>query len=121
MIDASLSSSLSSIYSSGSAKSNRIVFSTIPGSPQDLHDIQEQSKPERIFPLSANPSIDTIDTPSITPMIDEQENEHEHVMNSDDDDEHIVLPMDDGQTECKTIEIFRAVRDHCTRFILILS
>lgn len=73
---------------SGSAKSNRIAISTIPGSPQE---IPEQQKCETIYSLSTNPSSDMIDK-----VIDEQEN----IMNSDDDDEQAQMPVDEGQTEC---------------------
>ena len=91
----------SSALFSGSAKSNRIGFSTIPGSPQDDNELQDQQKPENIFPLSANPSADTIDQRPTTPIMDEQE----HLVNSDDDDEQAPIAMDDGQTECKTTRI----------------
>ncbi|CAF0829541.1 unnamed protein product [Rotaria sordida] len=80
---------------SGSAKSNRIGISTIPGSPQEPHEIQEQQKSETIYPLSTNPSSDIIDNPSNIQIIDEQEN----IVNSDDEDEQAQMPVDDGQTE----------------------
>ena len=73
---------------SGSAKSNRIGISTIPGSPQEISDGQ---KCEPIFPLSTNPSSDIIDK-----AMDEQEN----LMNSDDEDEQAQMPVDEEQTEC---------------------
>ena len=79
---------ISSFCSGGSAKSNRIGISTIPGSPQEIHD---QQKCESIFPLSTNPSSDMIEK-----VMDEQEN----LVNSDDDDEQAQMPVDDGQTEC---------------------
>ncbi len=81
-----------SFYFSGSAKSNRIGISTIPGSPQD---ISEQQKCESIYPLSTNPSSDIIDK-----VMDEQEN----LVNSDDEDEQAQMPADDGQAECNQNE-----------------
>ncbi|CAF5187207.1 unnamed protein product, partial [Rotaria magnacalcarata] len=77
---------------SGSAKSNRIGVSTIPGSPHELHD---QQKSDAIYPLSTNPSTD-IDNPSNMQILDEQEN----MVNSDEDDEQVQLTGDDVQTEC---------------------
>ncbi|CAF1930846.1 unnamed protein product [Rotaria magnacalcarata] len=76
---------------SGSAKSNRIGVSTIPGSPHELHD---QQKSDAIYPLSTNPSTD-IDNPSNMQILDEQEN----MVNSDEDDEQVQLTGDDVQTE----------------------
>jgi hypothetical protein len=84
------------LFFSGSAKSNRIGISTIPGSPQEMSD---QQKSEQIYPLSTNPSSDIIDNPSNIPIIDEQEN----IVNSDDEDEQAQMPVDDVQTECNTI------------------
>ena len=75
------------IFFSGSAKSNRIGISTIPGSPQE--------KCEPIFPLSTNPSSDLIEK-----GVDEQEN----LVNSDDEDEQVPMPTDDVQTECNTMK-----------------
>ncbi|CAF0740846.1 unnamed protein product [Rotaria sp. Silwood1] len=80
---------------SGSAKSNRLGISTIPGSPQEPHEIHEQQKPETIYPLSTNPSSDIMDNPSNIQIMDEQEN----IVNSDDDDEQVQMPVDDAQTE----------------------
>lgn len=58
-------------------------MSTIPGSPQE--------KCENIFPLSTNPSSDTIEK-----GLDEQEN----LVNSDDEDEQVPMPVDGVETEC---------------------
>ncbi|CAF3544733.1 unnamed protein product [Rotaria socialis] len=79
---------------SGSAKSNRIGVSTIPGSPQEPHELQDQQKSDAIYPLSTNPSTD-IDNPSNMQILDEQEN----MVNSDEDDEQVQLTGDDVQTE----------------------
>ncbi|CAF0927932.1 unnamed protein product [Adineta steineri] len=79
----------------GSAKSNRIGFSTIPGSPQEPHENQDQEKCETIYSLSTNPLADIIDNGTNTPNIDEQEN----IVNSDDEDEQGQMPVDDEQTE----------------------
>ena len=89
---------LSLSYHSGSAKSNRIGVSTIPGSPQELHEIQEQQKAESIYPLATNPSSDMLDNPSNIPMMEEQEN----IVNSDEDDEQTQMHVDEVQTECRT-------------------
>ncbi len=75
-------------FFSGSAKSNRIGISTIPGSPQE---ISEQQKCEPMYSLSTNPSSDIIDK-----VLDEQEN----MVNSDDEDEQAQMPVDDIPTEC---------------------
>ncbi len=84
------------IVTSGSAKSNRIGFSTIPGSPQEPHEMFEQRKTEPIYSLSTNPSSDFIDNRSNMPTIEEQE----HIVNSDDEDEQVQIPVDDdGQTD----------------------
>jgi hypothetical protein len=83
---------------SGSAKSNRVGISTIPGSPQEPHEIHEEEKNEIIYSLSTNPSADPIDTRSNMPTIEEQEN----TVNSEDDDEQAQIPVDDdAQIECK--------------------
>jgi hypothetical protein len=84
------------ILFSGSAKSNRIGFSPIPGSPQEPHEMSEQRKPEPIYSLSTNPSSDFIDNRSNMPTIEEQEN----TVNSEDEDEQAQIPVDDdGQTD----------------------
>ncbi|CAF3917956.1 unnamed protein product [Rotaria sordida] len=76
---------------SGSAKSNRIDFSTIPGSPQEPHEISKKRKIESLYSLSTNPSSDTIDSRSNMPTIDE----HENIINSEDDDEQAQVAIDD--------------------------
>ena len=81
---------------SGLAKSNRIGFSNIPGSPQEAPDMQESIKPEPMFPLSANPSVDNNENQPTTPMIDEQE----ALVNSEDEDEPTPMPVDEAQAEC---------------------
>lgn len=90
---------LSNWFCSGSAKSNRIGVSTIPGSPQEPHEVQDQEKSDSIYPLSTNPSSDIIDNQSNMPIIDEQEN----IINSDDEDEQAQMPVDVDEvpTECK--------------------
>ncbi|CAF4893295.1 unnamed protein product, partial [Rotaria sp. Silwood1] len=75
----------------GSAKSNRIDFSTIPGSPQELHEIPKKRKIEALYSLSTNPSTETIDSRSNMPIIEEQE----HIINSEDDDEQVQTAIDD--------------------------
>ncbi|CAF1334039.1 unnamed protein product [Adineta steineri] len=80
----------------GSAKSNRIGLSTIPGSPQEPHEMSSQRKTEPIYSLSTNPSSDLMDNRSNMATIEEQEN----IMNSDDEDEQPPTPADDDvQTE----------------------
>lgn len=82
---------------SGSAKSNRVGFSTIPGSPQDPHEMLSQRKAEPIYSLSTNPSSDAIDNRPNMPTIEEQEN----TVNSEDEDEQPPTPVDnDAETEC---------------------
>jgi hypothetical protein len=94
---------LMELFFSGSAKSNRIGFSTIPGSPQEVHEIPEQRKTEPIYSLSTNPSSDTIDTRSNMPTIEE----HENILNSEDDDEQAQIPVDDDvPTECNFRQMF---------------
>ena len=88
---------------SGSAKSNRIGFSTIPGSPQEPHEITSQRKTEPIYSLSINPSSDPLDNRSNMPTIEEQEN----TVNSEDDDEQPETAVDDdAQTECNLNNLF---------------
>ncbi|CAF1374135.1 unnamed protein product [Adineta steineri] len=81
----------------GSAKSNRIGLSTIPGSPQEPHEMSSsQRKTEPIYSLSTNPSSDLMDNRSNMATIEEQEN----IMNSEDEDEQPPTPADDDvQTE----------------------
>ncbi len=84
------------ILFSGSAKSNRVGFSTIPGSPQEPHEICEQRKTDSIYPLSTNPSSDLMDNRSNMPTIEENEN----IINSEDEDEQAQIPVDDdAQTD----------------------
>ncbi|UJR33367.1 hypothetical protein I4U23_020815 [Adineta vaga] len=80
---------------SGSAKSNRIGISTIPGSPQGLHEIQVQQKCENLYSSPTNSSADMIENGSNMPIIDDQE----HITNSDDEDEQEQMPVDEAQTE----------------------
>ncbi|CAF2596783.1 unnamed protein product [Rotaria sp. Silwood2] len=75
----------------GSAKSNHIDFSTIPGSPQEPHEISKKRKIESLYSLSTNPSTETIDSRSNMPTIEEQEN----IINSEDDDEQAQVAIDD--------------------------
>ena len=82
---------------SGSAKSNRIGVSTIPGSPQGPSDIPDQPKSEAIYPLPTNPSPDMNENDANTPILEDQEN----LGNSDDEDEQGQMPVDEAQTECK--------------------
>ncbi|CAF0729447.1 unnamed protein product [Adineta ricciae] len=79
---------------SGSAKSNRIGVSTIPGSPQGPSDISDQPKSAAIYPLPTNPSPDMNENDVNTPILDDQEN----LGNSDDEDEQGQLPTDEAQT-----------------------
>ena len=84
------------IYSH-SAKPHRLGFSTIPGSPQEPHEMPSQRKTEPIYALSSNPSSDPLESRSNMPTIEEQEN----ITNSEDDDEPVQTPMeDDVQAEC---------------------
>jgi hypothetical protein len=93
----------SSIIFSGSAKSNRVGFSTIPGSPQEVHELPEQRNTEPIYSLSSNPSNDPLDTRSNLPTIEEQEN----VITSEDDDEQAQIPVDDdAPMECNYRKVF---------------
>ncbi|CAF3160644.1 unnamed protein product [Rotaria sp. Silwood2] len=73
----------------GSAKSNHIDFSTIPGSPQEPHEISKKRKIESLYSLSTNPSTETIDSRSNMPTIEEQEN----IINSEDDDEQAQVHL----------------------------
>ena len=76
----------------------RVVFGfrTIPGSPQGPQEMPELHKHQGIFSLVSNP----VDNRSNMPTIEE----HENLLNSDEDDEHAHLPVDDdGQIECKEI------------------
>ena len=86
----------SSISSSNSAKSNRIDFSTIPGSPQEVHELPVQRKIESIYSLCTNPSADLIDHRSNMPTIEEQEN---LIMSEDDDEQGPITTDDDAPTD----------------------
>jgi hypothetical protein len=82
---------------SGSAKSNRVGCSTIPGSPQEPHEILSERNTEPMYSLSTNPSSDPLDNRSNMPTIEEQEN----TVNSEDEDEQPPPSIDDdAQTEC---------------------
>jgi hypothetical protein len=83
---------------SGSSKPNRLGFSTIPGSPQEPHEMPSQRNTEPIYSRANNPSPDPLDSRSNMPTIEE----HENIVNSEDDDEQTPTPVDDDvQTECK--------------------
>jgi hypothetical protein len=71
-------------------------MSTIPGSPQEPHEISDQQKSDNIYSLSTNPSSDMMDNRSNMPIIDEQDN----IVNSDDEDDQGQMPVDDVPTEC---------------------
>lgn len=86
--------------SSDSSQTNPVGFSIIPGSPQDSIDLQESNKSRRLFPLSANPSIENHENPPTTPTIDEQE----PLVNSEDEDEATPIAVDEAPTECKLKE-----------------
>ncbi|UJR13835.1 hypothetical protein I4U23_000846 [Adineta vaga] len=80
----------------GSTKPIRIGFSTIPGSPQEPHEMAPQRNTEPIYSLSTNPLSDPLDSRSNMPIIEEQEN----MLNSEDDDEQAQIPIEDEvQTE----------------------
>lgn len=82
---------------SNSAKPHRLGFSTIPGSPQEPHEIPSQRKTEPIYALPSNPSSDPLDTRPNMPTIEE----HDNTTNSEDDDEPVQTPLeDDVPTEC---------------------
>ena len=87
------------LFKSGSAKSNRVGFNTIPGSPQEPHEIQQRQTNETMYPLNTNPSTEPVDSRTNMPTIDE----HENIAGSEEDeDEQAQMPTDDEvQTECK--------------------
>ncbi|CAF3880064.1 unnamed protein product [Rotaria magnacalcarata] len=85
----------------GSVKSTPVGFSTIPGSPQEPHEIHKKRKIEHLYSLSTNPSSDPIDNRSNMPTIEEQENITNSEDDDDDDDDEQVPPAvnDDAQTD----------------------
>ncbi|CAF1059087.1 unnamed protein product [Adineta ricciae] len=90
-----------SLRQNHSAKPHRLGFSTIPGSPQEPHEMPSQRRTEPIYALSSNPSSDPLDSRSNMPTIEEQDN----IMNSEDDDEPVQTPLeDDVQAESDTQE-----------------
>ncbi|CAF2095343.1 unnamed protein product [Rotaria magnacalcarata] len=90
----------------GSVKSTPVGFSTIPGSPQEPHEIHKKRKIEHLYSLSTNPSSDPIDNRSNMPTIEEQENITNSEDDDDDDDDEQVPPAvnDDAQSEPDTQE-----------------
>ncbi|CAF3721838.1 unnamed protein product [Rotaria socialis] len=85
----------------GSVKSIPVCLSTIPGSPQEPHEIHKKRKIEHLYSLSTNPSSDPIDNRSSMPTIEEQENVTNSEDDDDDDDDEQVPPAvgDDAQTD----------------------